>query len=543
MSVRFKRLARTFAALLVLGLTFAMSGSLFAEDQPQTVKPYILTPKPSPKPRINGAKVFGVRPGNPALYTIAATGDRPMKFSATNLPEGLMLDAKTGQITGAVKQRGTYRVILRAENALGGAERELRIVVGDEICLTPLLGCNTWGGWGPKVADEHLRAAAKAMVDSGLINHGWQYINIDDGWQGQRGGPHNAILPNEKFPDMTALCDYIHGLGLKAGIYSTPWATSYAGFVGGSSDDPSGAWDKPAKHRDGWRFGKHFFETNDVRQWAEWGFDYCKYDWSLGNTRLARENVEAARRLVDALDGCDRDMVLELSNSIPLKQAAEYAELGQVNRTTGDLIDLWDRSQMGKERAWAVGIREVWLENDAYAPYQRPGHWNHACNLRIGLLGGWRDQGLTPSRLTPDEQYTHVSLWCLWGSPMIIGTPIETLDEFTLSLLSNDEVLELNQDPLGYQARRLELPGDGEALCKKMEDGSRAVGLFNPGAKPAKVSVAWSALGIEGPQKVRDLWRQKDLGVFRDHFEAEVPVHGVVLIRLMPDAVETPLAE
>ena len=187
---------------------------------------------------------------------------------------------------------------------------------------------------------------------------------------------------------------------------------------------------------------------------------------------------------------------------------------------------------MGNESKWAVGIREVWLENDAYAPFQRPGHWNHACNLRIGLLGGWRNQPLTPSRLTPDEQYSHISLWCLWGSPMIIGTPIETLDPFTLSLLSNDEVLEVNQDPLGHQARRVELSGAGEVLCKKMEDGTLAAGLFNPTAQPAKVSVDWGTLGVQGKQQVRDLWRQKDLGTFDGHFEAQVPVHGVVLVRL-----------
>ncbi len=183
-----------------------------------------------------------------------------MKFSIANLPDGLQVDHETGQITGSLAQRGTYRVTLRAENAVGHAERELRIVVGDELLLTPLLGCNTWGGWGAKVTDANLRAAAKAMVDTGLINHGWQYINIDDGWQGHRGGPYNAIQPNERFPDMKALCEYIHSLGLKAGIYSTPWTTSYAGFVGGSSDDPQGVWQQPQHRRDGWRVGKYLFE-------------------------------------------------------------------------------------------------------------------------------------------------------------------------------------------------------------------------------------------------------------------------------------------
>lgn len=511
----------------LIGIVFAgwlLMGRAPAADGPASLGP-ILTPAPAPEPRINGAKVFGVRPGRPVLYTIAATGRRPMMFSASNLPAGLRLDEKNGRISGAIAERGTYRVLLSAENALGRAERELRIVVGDEICLTPLLGCNTWGGWGPRVAEEHLRAAADAMVETGLINHGWQYINIDDGWQGRRGGKHNAIQPNEKFGDMRALCDYIHGLGLKAGIYSTPWTTSYAGFIGGSSDDPKGTWERPKKPSDGWHFGKHFFETSDARQWAEWGFDYMKYDWGV-------DRADVTRRMADALASCDRDMVLELSNSVPLAMAAEHTPLAQLSRTTGDLVDLWDRSQMDPAlRRWAVGIREVWLAHDAWAPHQRPGHWNHACNLRIGLLGGWRNQPLEPSRLTPDEQYSHISLWCLWGSPMIIGTPIERLDPFTLSLLSNDEMLEVNQDPLGKQGRQSEAQG-GEAVVKELEDGSRAVGLFNPAGETSQVTVTWARLGLSGPQKVRDLWRQKDVGIHEDGFSADVPPHGVVVVRV-----------
>ncbi|MFA5194026.1 MAG: putative Ig domain-containing protein, partial [Verrucomicrobiia bacterium] len=185
-------------ALACAALALTVSSPCFAAAPTEAG---ILTPKPSPKPRVNGAKVFGVRPGHPLLYTIAATGDRPMKFSATGLPDGAQLDGQTGRISGAITKRGTYRVMLRAENALGHAKRELRIIVGDDICLTPLLGCNTWGGWGSKVKDAHLRAAAEAMIRLGLINHGWQYINIDDGWQGKRGGKYNAIQPNEKFPD------------------------------------------------------------------------------------------------------------------------------------------------------------------------------------------------------------------------------------------------------------------------------------------------------------------------------------------------------
>jgi len=238
--------------------------------------------------------------------------------------------------------------------------------------------------------------------------------------------------------------------------------------------------------------------------------------------------------MADALAACDRDIVMELSNSVPLDQAAEHTRLAQLSRTTGDLVDFWDRPQMPPAiRGWAQGIREVWLAHDAWAPFQRPGHWNHACNLRVGLLGGWRDQPLAPTHLTPDEQYAHISLWCLWGSPMIIGTPIERLDPFTLSLLSNDEVLEVNQDPLGAQGRRAHA-GGGEAVVKPLEDGSQAVGLLNPGSELASVTIDWATLGLKGRQQVRDLWRQKDLGIHTERFTAEVRPHGVVLVRLTP---------
>ncbi|MGI6415205.1 MAG: putative Ig domain-containing protein [Thermoguttaceae bacterium] len=182
------------AARLAIILLFALrAGGLRAGAAEERGE--ILTPPPAPEPRINGAKVFGVRPGRPVFHTIAATGTRPMTFSAQNLPDGIKLDAKTGRITGRAGQRGTYRVLIGAENHLGRSERELRIVVGDEILLTPLLGCNTWGGWGARVTEANLRASAEAMVKTGLVDHGWQYVNIDDGWQGRRGGPLGAIQP------------------------------------------------------------------------------------------------------------------------------------------------------------------------------------------------------------------------------------------------------------------------------------------------------------------------------------------------------------
>ena len=488
--------------------------------------PQILTPRVSPQPRINGAGVFGVRPGHPILYTVAASGERPMKFEASGLPQGARFDGVTGRISGSVERPGTYRVQVRAQNAKGRATREVQLVVGDEIALTPIMGCNTYGGWGPNVSEVNIRSAAEAMVRLRLVDHGYCYINIDDGWQGKRGGKYNAIQPNEKFGDMRALCDHLHSLGLKAGIYSTPWTSSYEGFIGGSSDNPEGAWTRPNPPRSGiGRFGRHTFEANDAKQWAEWGFDYCKYDWKI-------DEVSRARRMGDALRATGRDIVFELSNDAPLALAKEFTSIANMTRTTNDIVDVWDRSQLDDEkRKWALGVRDIWNAHKRWASFNRPGHWNMPCPLRVGVLGGWDLKPLQPTRLTPDEQYTHISLWCLWSAPLIIGCPVERLDEFTLSLLTNDEVLALNQDSLGRQAHQVDVDG-GEVLIKELEGGDLAVGLFNPGPTESMVAVRWADLGLKGRRQVRDLWRQKDLGVQEDHFQVKVASHGVALLRI-----------
>jgi len=491
---------------------------------------FILTPPAGPAPRFNGARVFGVRPGSPLQYTLAVSGQRPMTFAAEGLPAGATFDAAIGLIGGSVKTPGTYAVTLRAENAAGKAVRALKLVVGDTFSLTPPMGCNTWGGLGPFVSEKGVRASAQAMVKSGLIDHGYGYVNIDDGWQGVRGGAFNGIQPNEKFGDMKKLCDDLHAMGLKVGNYSTPWRTSYAGFVGGSSDSADGTWAKlPPGGKKGWTHGAYRFEISDARQAAAWGIDYFKYDWGI-------DSVSLAKAMGDALRAQPRDIVLELSNTAPFKDAEAYTEIGTMTRTDGDLVDVWSKTQLDADKQkWALGIRDLWVAHRKWEKYNRPGHWNMPCPLRIGLLGGWDNKPLRPSRLTVDEQFAHISLWCLWGAPIIIGAPLETLDAFTLSLLTNDEMLDVNQDPLGLQAKDIDVAG-GEVLVKRLEDGTVAVGLFNPGEEPSTVAVSWEQAGVSGKRRVRDLWRQKELGVFEGSFAAkDIPRHGVVVVRLFPE--------
>ncbi|MFO1475484.1 MAG: NPCBM/NEW2 domain-containing protein [Verrucomicrobiota bacterium] len=475
----------------------------------------ILTPKPAPQPRINGAMRFGVRPGAPLLYTIAASGERPMTFEAAGLPAGAALDPATGRITGVVTNAGEYSVVLRAVNARGKAERTLKIVCGPVIGLTPAMGWNSWNCFAGAVTAERVRAAADAMVSSGLIQHGWNYINIDDFWQVHRDskdptlqGPgrdaQGWILPNPRFPDMKGLADYVHAKGLRAGLYSSPGPWTCGGCVG--------SW-------------QH--EEQDAKSYGDWGFDYLKYDWcSYGNVisgnwnNYTREALQKPYRVMRAaLDKVPRDILFSFCQYGAGDVWEWGAETGGNSwRTTGDIVDTWG------------SMSTIGFGQSGHEKYAGPGHFNDPDMLVVGKVG-WGPQ-LHPTRLTANEQYTHISLWCLLAAPLLIGCDMTQMDDFTLSLLTNDEVLDVNQDSLGRQAGRVTVSGRTEVWAKELEDGSRAVGLFNRGPAETVVKVRWSDLGLKGPQRVRDLWRQKDVGTFDEAFSASVPRHGVVLVKV-----------
>ena len=503
---------------LLLGLTMATIPSL-SRAEPADIR----TPDPAATPRINGPTVFGVRPGAPFLYTIPATGERPVTFAVDGLPSGLTLDAATGRITGRLQRPGEHVVLLRAANQHGRAEKKFRIVCGDRIALTPPLGWNSWNSWAGSVDQAKVLRSARALVSSGLANHGWTYVNIDDTWQGERGGPHQAILANEKFPNMKALCDEIHAMGLKAGIYSTPWITSYAGYRGGSADTPDGAWTKIEgynAYQRNHRLGKHSFATNDAAQWAEWGFDYLKYDWNPNDVPHTHEMAEALR-------ATGRDIVFSLSNSAPFESIAQLSMYANAWRTTGDIVDAW---QPPTPQPWQNSVSEIGFNQDRWAPYGGSGHWNDPDMLVVGWVG-WGPE-LHATRLTPAEQYSHISLWALLSAPMLIGCDLERLDPFTLNLLSNDEVIEIDQDALGVSARRVATMGAIDVYRKPLEDGSVALGFFNRGDVPHVVLAQPERLGLPAHFRLRDVWRQKDLGELERAFDVTVPAHDVMLYRV-----------
>lgn len=487
----------------------------YTDDRPEAIsappeEAVILTPPPPPTPRINGARVFGVRPGSPFLFTISATGRRPIAFAAENLPEGLRVDSKTGRITGLIQNRGEYIVILSAKNDLGHDQRELKIVCGDALALTPPMGWDSWGCFGDTVDDAKIRSAADAMIQSDLINHGWTYVNIDMGWQFQpdsedpllQGSPRDEkgmIQANKKFPDMKALCDDIHAKGLKAGIYA------------------------PRAHYTGANLSELLQQQEkDIQRFAEWGFDYYKFNWGvyfrLNKDRGLPGLKEVYQAITTALNKTDRDMIFSTCAFILFQDKG--GEIGgNCWRATMDITDSW------------TSVSEIGFSQVGRMRSAGPGRWNNADILVVGTVG-WGEPRRT--MLTPNEQYTHISLWCLLSSPLLIGCDLTQLDEFTLNLLTNDEVLSVNQDPLGKQARRVSQDGELEVWAKEMEDGSLAVGLFNRSESENRITAKWSELGISGKQIVRDLWRQKNLGEFEGQFSASVGRHGVVLVRLRP---------
>jgi alpha-galactosidase len=477
----------------------------------------ILTPKPGPAPRINGPTVYGCRPGNPFLYRIPTTGQRPIQFSADNLPDGLRLDAQTGILTGSISRRGSHVLTLKAANAHGKAERPFKIVCGETLSLTPSMGWNHWYAHYDRVTDKMMRQAADAMVASGMADVGYQYVNIDDCWMNaprqrdpMRVGPlrdkEGNILPNKHFPDMKALTDYIHAKGLKAGIYTSPGPFTCAGFA-----------------------GAYQHEAQDAKQFADWGFDFLKYDWcSYGNVVKGDTSLAAMKKpyilMGDLLKKQKRDMLFNLCQ-YGMGNVWEWgAEVGgQSWRTAGDLGYELDR------------IFEVALKNAEHRKYSRPGSWNDPDYIQIGYIGDARSGGEPkPCPLTPNEQYAFMSLWCLMASPLFYSGDMSRLDEFTLSVLCNPELIEVNQDPLGQCARVVPLGEDKFAMVKDMEDGSKAIGLFNRGEMEAPVTAKSSDLGLQGAWRARDLWRQKDLGEMSGEIQAKVGRHGSAVFRLWP---------
>ena len=468
------------------------------------IVPYILTPKEQETPKINGARIFGVRPGSPFLFKIPASGEKPIKYAVENLPEGLTVDTHSGIITGILDKRGEYKMIFSVENSKGKDKKPFTVKVGDLLALTPPMGWNSWNCWGLSVSDEKVRSSAQALISKGLINYGWTYINVDDAWENDKREQNGMLLANNKFPDMKALSDWLHSMGLKFGIYSSPGPFTCGKYL-----------------------GSYQHEKQDADMWASWGVDYLKYDWcdythvyeQEGDHSLSA-HMKPYQIMEKALRNQSRDIVYSLCQ-YGMRDVWEWGAAvdGNLWRTTGDIVDTWaSMKNIGFDRQAAL------------SHFAKPGRWNDPDMLVVGKVG-WSNK-LRPTRLTYDEQYTHITLWSLLAAPLLIGCDMDQLDDFTLNLLTNSEVIAINQDPLGRQAKRMLVDGDKQIWVKPLEDGSVAVGIFNLGSQDEVMDVKWSDINLPANRNVRDLWRQKDLGKFDEVFKTKVPSHGSVMIKV-----------
>jgi hypothetical protein len=470
-------------------------------DQQLSVKqvlPYLLTPPESPLPALRGATVIGARPARPLLYRIAATGRAPLHFTVKGLPEGLSLDALTGVISGSIAQRGTYKLQLQASNALGKTKRTLSIIVGDTLSLTPPMGWNSWTAYGADVTDAQIRKAATDLINTGLAAHGWNYVNIDDGWESEKRSADGEITGNARFPDMRALGDFLHAKGLKFGIYSSPGALTcerYPGSLG--------------------------HERQDAETYARWGVDYLKYDLCSYTDTMSHEQTLAEHQKPYQLMG---EILRELPRDINYS-LCQYGKRDVWNWGASVGANSW-RTTWDVEDNWESVLKNGFTQS-AYSSFAGPGHWNDPDTLVLGKLG-W-GKALHNTRLTPDEQYSQVSLWSLLAAPLLIGNDLSSLDAFTLNLLTNDEVIGINQDPLGHAAERVFQEQNWQLWVKKLEGGRLAVGVFNLGAQYQSFKLLPAMLGKTGALQVRDSWRQKELGTIAGAITISVPAHGVAL--------------
>lgn len=363
------------------------------------------------------------------------------------------------------------------------------------VAATPPMGWNSWNHFADKVDDGTVRAQADAMVSSGMRDAGYVYINIDDTWEAQRDS-QGVIHANNKFPDMKALADYVHGKGLKLGIYSSPGPKTCAGFE-----------------------GSYGHEEQDAQTYAAWGIDYLKYDLCsfaeimkrAGSPAAAHKlMLDAYMKMHRALLKTGRPMVFSLCQYGADAVWRWGASVGGNSwRTTGDISDNYAR------------MTEIAFEQAGLARFSGPGHWNDPDMLEVGNGG-----------MNLEEYRTHMTLWALLAAPLLAGNDLSTMKPDTIALLTNKEVIAIDQDSRGKQADRVYAEGTEEIWARPLADGSKAVGIFNRFDWPQTIEISFRRLGYSGGVKARDIWAAKDLGTLPNHYEARVPGHGVVLLRV-----------
>ncbi len=548
--------AKKFIGLCAAAWLLLTAGCLCAQNlSPNTnlnarEEQIIAAVKPAAAPQFNGARIVGIRPGTPFLQTLAVTGTRPVTFSANKLPDGLSLDSKTGIISGSLNRAGEYTIKVAAKNSAGKAKTEIKILCGDTLALTPPLGWNSYDAFGDNVVESEVLANARYVAET-LQPVGWDTVVVDYCWSdpgahdNNRNARTNAPLAADAFGRLLPatnrfssaangagfqpLADAVHAMGLKFGIHimrgiprnsvaaNLPIEGSNFTAADAGNTNSKCVWCPDMFGVSSNAAGQAWYDSC-ARLWAGWGVDYIKVDDLSEPYHLAE--VEMIRH---AIDRCGRSIVFSTSpGETPIGQATNVMTNANLWRVSGDFWDNWK----SLEREFALGSR--------WHYFVGPGHWPDADMLPVGHLSV-SNRSVGPDRFTQfarDEQLTHLSLWSLLPSPLMIGANLPDNDNWTTALLINPEVIAVNQDAFGQPAQRLtNFPAGVEIWTKRLADKSLAVGIFNRGNAAVSVNLVWRDLGLRAKPAVRDLWLRKDLGR-QKNFTAELPPHGCVLLRV-----------
>jgi alpha-galactosidase len=363
---------------------------------------------------------------------------------------------------------------------------ELRELPYNGLAATPPMGWNSWNHFQEKIDDKAVREIADTIVASGMRDAGYVYVNIDDTWEGERDA-QGVIHSNRKFPDMRALADYVHSKGLKLGIYSSPGPKTCGGYE-----------------------GSYGHEEQDAKTYAEWGIDYLKYDWCSAGRIYGNQDLRAVyQKMGEALEKSGRPIVYSLCE-YGMGDVWKWGPAVAANlwRTTGDITDHWS------------ALSYTGFAQSRLAPYAAPGHWNDPDMLEIGNGG-----------MSNIEYRTHMTLWAMLAAPLLAGNDPRSMTPEIRDILTNREVIAIDQDRLGSQGKQALQEGTSEVWIRTLEDKSMAIALFNRGDSPRHVSFTWSQLGVKAPSYLRDLWAHTDHPVNADGFDAEIPGHGSVMLR------------
>jgi alpha-galactosidase len=458
------------------------------------------------KPQINAPSVTGNYPNTLFLFAVPTSGQRPIIWSAKGLPAGLQIDATTGFITGMVKEKGDYKVMITAENKLGKTSRELIIKVGGTLALTPPMGWNSWNAFGKNVSEQVIRETADTMISSGLKDVGFTYIVIDDIWQGGRDSSTGLLYADPKrFPSgIKALADYIHSKGLKFGIYSD-------------------AGDKTC----GRMPGSYGFEEKDARQFADWGVDFLKYDYcycpDLGSTHSDyKDAMQRYKKMGNALRATGRPIVFsicEWGDRAPWIWGKDVG--GNMWRMGSDVYDIWDSPRSDTDPVGILGSIDGEVNLRRFAG---PGGWNDPDMLIVGLNNTGNIRGGGCNNI---EYRTQMSMWCIMAAPLMMGCDIRHMNESTKTILLNKDIIGIDQDTLGKQGYRV-MRKDGIDVWKKPLSGDRvAIAFLNRNAETKLLSAPFKNIELDSTAQynVYDVWKHASIDKAKGFLSTSMQPH------------------